>query len=252
MTGPRHRRGRRRIGAGLIVLSLGATACADEQPVAQRTTATTLAPGVVPVDHGLSAALVADVLPSTVGISGVACGRLANGSGFAIADNLIVTNAHVILGIEDIRVHTFDERELRGIPVAFDADADLAVLEVKDAGLVPLALASDAADGSIGLLAGWEAAPFPDPTPYRIERGVIVRIETVGGSARVERRSWLLTADLDLGDSGAALIDTSGDVVGIAFATSKEGDGVGYAVRASEVDVLISRGFDPNLTIPPC
>ena len=105
-------------------------------------------------------------------------------------------------------------------------------------------------DDTIGALIGWDDEP--DPTPYRIDRPVIVRIDAVGGDERVERRSWLVAADIEKGDSGAALVDHEGIVVGIAYATSTKGLDSGYAVRASELEDLIAAGLDPNLTIPGC
>jgi S1-C subfamily serine protease len=102
------------------------------------------------------------------------------------------------------------------------------------------------------MLVGWEAGSIADPTPYRVQRRVTVRIETVGGDTRVERPAWLLAADVEPGDSGAALIDRTGEVIGVAFATSTAGPGVGYAVRSSAIDALLAAGLDPNLSVPPC
>ena len=79
-----------------------------------------------------------------------------------------------------------------------------------------------------------------------------VRIEAVGTEERVERPAWLVAADIDVGDSGAALVDRTGEVIGVAFATSTQGTGVGYAVRSSAIENLLAAGLDANLTIPPC
>lgn len=248
-----HRRASARFGAGTIAALLLLAACgSDDEPDATPTVSDPVDTGEIPTDHGLDDGLLETVVASTVGIEGVACGKLVHGSGFALTTDLVVTNAHVILGIDEIRVHTSDGRELRGIPVSFDPDADLAILEVQSADLDPLPLADDAADGSIGALVGWEDGPFPDPTPYRIDRRVTVRIERVADTERIERRSWLLAAEIELGDSGAALVGQDGRVVGVAFATSTATEGVGYAVRASEVDALVAKGMDANLIIPDC
>ncbi|GJM38164.1 MAG: hypothetical protein DHS20C19_15310 [Acidimicrobiales bacterium] len=246
------RRESRRLLAALFTTALALGACGDDSAGTDSTLSTPVDAVGVPVDHGLSETRLADVIASTVGIEGVACGRLAHGSGFALTADLVVTNAHVILGMDEIRVYLFDGRELRGVPVSFDPDADLAILEVQDADLDPLPLAADAAPGSIGAVFGWEDGPFPDPTPYRIDRPVTVRIERVGGTERIERKSWLLAAEVDLGDSGAAMVDPSGEVVGVTFATSTATGSVGYAVRSSEVEALVARGMDANLTVPDC
>lgn len=246
----RNRRARCSFVAATIGVMLFAAACGDGTA---RTSTTTLAvAGSVPEHHGLSESLLADVLGSTVGVDGVACGRLASGSGFALTESLVVTNAHVILGIDEIRVHTFDGRELPGLPVAFDPVNDLAILEVAGADLTPLPLTDNAPPGSTGVLVGWESGPFPDPTPYRVDRRITVRIETVGGTERIERPAWLVSAEIDVGDSGAALVDRTGEVIGVAFATSTKGPDVGYAVRSSAVEGLVAAGLDPNLTVPPC
>jgi S1-C subfamily serine protease len=234
----------------VLFIAIIVSACGDNTAVT--TTSTTIGESAVPSDHGLSDELVAEVLSSTVGVSGVTCGRLSSGSGFALSDTLVVTNAHVIVGIDEIRVHTFEGETLTGVPVAFDADRDLAILEVDGAEFVPLPIADQVNDGSIGLLVGWESAPFPNPTPYRIEKAVTVRILPVGGTEPVERPAYLLAAEVDTGDSGAALINQQGEVEGVVFATSVAGDGVGYAVRASALADVIAKGFDPNLTIPAC
>jgi S1-C subfamily serine protease len=233
----------------MITLAFLVGACGSDAPLSGDAPS---ASAGIPEEHGLSETMLARVIQSTVGIDGVACGRLASGSGFALTDQLVVTDAHVIVGIDDIRVHTFDGRELSGVPVAYDPVADLAILEVRGAGLAPLPLTDTAEPGSTGVVVGWESGPMPDPTPYRVERRVTVRIEAVGSDQRVERPAWLVAAEIDVGDSGAALIDRTGEVIGVAFATSTEGEGVGYAVRSTAIDDLLAAGLDANLTIPPC
>jgi S1-C subfamily serine protease len=251
MSGPRSPGRRHPIGGCAVaaVLVLGGCAGAEKGAATDASRDTT---AVIPEDHGLTAERVSAILPSTVAVNGVACGRLARGSGFAVTENLVVTNAHVIVGIDDIRVHTQDGHTLEARAVAFDPDADLAILEVEGAVLEPLALATDAQEGTTGVLVGWTPELEPAPSPFRVERAVTVRIESVGGTERVERRSWLLAAEIEVGDSGAALVDVDGEVIGVAFATSTEGTDTGYAVRASEVSTLLAEGIDPNLTVPGC
>jgi len=208
-------------------------------------------PGPVPVDDGLDPELRDRVIASTARVAGIACGRTSEGSGFAIADDLLVTNAHVIVGVTEIVVDLVDGRSISARPVAFDADADLAVLRVDTHDLEPLPL-GDAADGTTGMLVGWEDDPAPDPTPFRIDRPITVRIDAVAGSERVERPSWLLAARVESGDSGAALVDADGTVVGVAYATTTRNADVGYAVRASEVEALVAAGLSRDVVVPDC
>jgi len=208
-------------------------------------------PGEVPESDGMSDDLRDRIVASTVRVSGIACGRSTEGSGFAVADTLVVTNAHVILGLDEATVQLLDGTEFSAVPVAFDPVADLAVLRVDGASFVPLPLGT-APDHTIGAVFGWERGPVVEPTPFRIDRPVTVRIEAVGTSERIERKSWLLAAFIESGDSGAALVDHNGVVVGIAYATTIRGAGVGYAIRASELEALIAEGLDDNPVIPGC
>jgi len=189
-------------------------------------------PGPPPLFDGLDAATRSRVVDSTVWVSGLACGRARDGSGFAVGPDLVATAAHVIAKTDHLTVTLTDGRSLPAIPVLFDTANDLALLRVAHAALAPLPL-GDAADGTVGVLVGWENDPRPDPTPFRIDRPVNVQMVEVEGTEIVDRPSWLLAAEVEAGDSGAALVNAEGVVVGIVFATTKRHVGVAYAVRAT-------------------
>lgn len=234
------------VGAILAACGSDASSEPDRPPLASPPD-----PGEVPESDGLSDDLRDRIVASTVRVSGIACGRSSEGSGFAVADTLVVTNAHVIVGLDEPTVQLLDGTELSAVPVAFDPVADLAVLRVDGASFVPLPLGT-APDHTVGAVFGWERGPVVEPTPFRIDRPVTVRIEAVGTSERIERKSWLLAAFIESGDSGAALVDHNGIVVGIAYATTIRGAGVAYAIRTSELEALIAGGLDDNPVIPGC
>lgn len=251
--------GLRRLAGPLVVLGLVAGSCGGPgtEPVAAPPDVRPPLddppdPGSVPEHDGLSDGRRAEIVAATVRITGASCGIDVEGSGFAVAPDLVATVAHVLVGIEDPLVETVSAADLDATVVAFDPENDLALLRVPDADLEPFEL-GDAPDGSVGVLVGWEDAGEPDPTPYRIDRPVMVRIDVVAEDGRVERPSWLLAADVDSGDSGAALVDQSGDVVGIAYATTRRDAGVGYATRASELQHLLdTTDLTSEVEIPPC
>src|SRR3954469_17538804 len=64
--------------------------------------------GPPPPDSGLSPAVVAKVKQSTVRVEGQACDRVQDGSGFAVGQDLIVTNAHVVAGEKKTYVYRPD------------------------------------------------------------------------------------------------------------------------------------------------
>ena len=240
----------------LAVALVGVTACGDDGGGAAPTSTrppleSPPDPGPVPGDDGLDDETRDAAIASTVRVAGIACGRMSEGSGFAITDSLVATNAHVVVGVDPVQVDLVDGRRLDAEVVAFDAGADRALLRVDAHDLVPLPL-GDADDGTVGALIGWEADPAPHPTPFRIDRPITVRIEEVAGVERVERPSWLLAADVESGDSGAALVTADGTVVGVAYATTTRNAGVGYAVRAEAVEALLAAGLSSTVDVPGC
>lgn len=213
-------------------------------------------PGPVPLETGLDPEMLATlVAESTVRIVGPSCGRTQEGSGFAVADDVVATNAHVVATLDEIHVTTLDGRDLPGEVVAIDLVDDLALVRVPGAGFTPLELATDedVPDGTTGALIGWEDDATPEPVPFRIDRPVTVRIEKVLDTERVQRPSWLVAADVESGDSGAALVDARGRVVGVAYATTRRNAGVAYATRASVLaEFLASSDTTVPVDVPGC
>ena len=245
---------RRRLSI-LLVGAVLAAGCGSgtsiESPSGRPPLASPPDPGRPPDTDGLTADVRDDVAQSTVRVTGIACGRATEGSGFAVGGDLIATNAHVLVGLDTPTIELGDGTSLAGDIVAFNVIDDLALIRVHGADFEPLPL-GPAGDGTVGAVFGWEPGPTVDPTPFRIDRPVTVRIEAVASDERIERRSWLLAARIEAGDSGAALIDPTGTVVGVAYATTTRGSSVAYAVRAERLEALITEGLDADLVVPDC
>ena len=158
-------------------------------------------PGPAPEHHGLAPEELAAAVESSVRVTGPGCRAIVReGSGFAVGDgDLVVTVAHLLVGLSEPAVELADGRVLEAVPVAIDRANDLAVLRVDGAGLAPLALTEAVPDGTVGAILAWEAEGEPDPTPFRIDRPITARTDAVAGEDRVERPSWLLAAAIELG-----------------------------------------------------
>ena len=235
-----------------VVLAAGCgSETSAESPAERPPLASPPDPGPPPDTDGLTADVRQDVARSTVRVTGIACGRTTEGSGFAVGRDLIATNAHVLVGLDTPTVELGDGTSMDGEIVAFNVIDDLALIRVRGTDFEPLPL-GPADNGTVGAVFGWEPGPTVDPTPFRIDRPVTVRIEAVASDERIERRSWLLAARIEAGDSGAALIDSTGTVVGVAYATTTRGSSVAYAVRAERLGALITEGLDPDLVVPDC
>src|SRR4029078_13386929 len=76
------------------------------------------------------------------------CGQNQTGTGFVVAPGRVVTNAHVVAGVDEPVVETPGGRALPGRVVYFDSQHDLAVVAVDGLPSEPLALAADLPSGS--------------------------------------------------------------------------------------------------------
>lgn len=191
--------------------------------------------GPPPGDPGLDAETIARVAPSTVKLTGIACNRVQEGSGFVTAgSDVVVTNAHVVAGIDDVQVERDDGAFLDAFTVAFDPDRDLAVLRVPGLDRLPLPMA-DAGPGPSGGAFG-----YPGGAPLRVAPFAIAdEVRAIGADIyderSTERQVLVLAASLQPGDSGSALVDASGTVLGVSFAIAPDDPQVAYALDITEV-----------------
>ena len=107
--------------------------------------------GPPPTTTPLTAATVARVAASTVKVEGTACRSERDGSGFSVARDLVMTNAHVVAGQDDTFVVRPDGTRLEATAVAFDPDRDLALLSVPGLGQPPLAIAAGAVGTTVAV-----------------------------------------------------------------------------------------------------
>jgi S1-C subfamily serine protease len=195
-------------------------------------------PGPPPASTGISQATADRVVQSVVKIEGEACGRIQEGSGFFVDDDLVVTNAHVVAGEDDSVVEMADGRQVGATVVAFDPLRDLAILRTEATG-PPLPIE----DGEIGDVGGVFGHPGGGPleiSPFQIGDEITARGRDIYDSAATERQVLVLASNLAPGDSGSALIDPSGTVVGVAFAIAPDKAGVAYALSIDELEAVLA------------
>ncbi|NNM47160.1 MarP family serine protease [Knoellia koreensis] len=180
---------------------------------------------------------VRDAASSIIKITGVAdaCNRGQEGSGWVVAPERVVTNAHVVAGMEraTLRIHGTG-RSYTGQVVIFDDKRDLAVLAVPGLPAQPLRQGPDLARGDSGVVAG-----FPLDGPYRLDAArvrevVDARGSDIYGRPGTSREVYSLFAQVRPGNSGGPLLSTDGRVVGVVFAKSLDDDQTGYALTMAE------------------
>ena len=174
---------------------------------------------------------------SVVKITGVAesCNRGQEGSGWVVAPERVVTNAHVVAGVSSSRVRiqgigrSYDARV-----IVFDPQRDLAVLSVPGLPARALTQSPDLRRSDSAVVAG-----FPMDGPYRLDSARVRDVlratgADIYGNPGVVREIYSLFARVEPGNSGGPLLSRSGQVVGIVFAKSLDDDQTGYALTLDE------------------
>jgi S1-C subfamily serine protease len=190
-----------------------------------------------PPQHGVAADVARRVSRSVVKVEGSVCGRIQEGTGFFAARNLVVTNAHVIAGIEHPRVETVGGATDDADVVAFDPDRDLAVLDV-DLDTPALTRADGHVDQQ-GSLFGHPAGGPLRESPMRIAEQISARGTNIYHSAPTTRDVFVLAAVTEPGDSGAPVVDQEGQVVGVLFAFDLSEPNTAYALTDTELDPVL-------------
>lgn len=151
------------------------------------------------------------------------------GSGVVLSgDGFIVTNFHVIKDAEAIAVELADGQTVRARLIGSDVATDLAVIKVDGVLLKPIRLAQDSASvGDLVLAIG-----YPFLLGQTVTQGIISATE------RLERgfiRLVQTDAAINKGNSGGALVNTEGELVGInseVLPTQLGVQGIGFAIPA--------------------
>ncbi len=193
-----------------------------------------------PADSGLAAPLQARVAASTVKVDGMACERRREGSGFVAGPDLVVTNAHVVAGEDTTSVLRPDGTRLAAAVTAYDSDRDLAVLTVPGLGQPALALASPEPRQTTAVFGHPDGQDPLRVAPALIRREMSAKGYDLYGDHLTRREVLILAAKLRPGDSGSAVVNNDGSVVGVAFAISLSTDDLAFALSTSELKPLLA------------
>ncbi len=194
---------------------------------------------IVPVPPGPERMLrdpdVEDAEASVLKITGTNdCGRGVEGSGFVYADGRVMTNAHVVAGVDDPVVEIGGDTVSAEV-VHYDEDVDVAVLALDTSGLPFLAFDDEAREGDGVAILG-----YPQDGPYDVQVGRIraeqrLRSPDIYGDGSVLREVYSLRGLVRPGNSGGPIVSSAGDVVGMVFAASVTDSETGYALTAAQV-----------------
>jgi S1-C subfamily serine protease len=194
-------------------------------------------PGLPP-EAAISEAVNRTVTKSIVKVSGRACRQIQEGSGWVTTSGLVVTNAHVVAGEDDTTVEDSTGAEHDASVVAFDPVRDLAVLRVDELDVAGLPLGAGGV-GDVGAVYGHPGGGPLRPAPARVGEKIVAVGTDIYRTGSSRRNVFVLAASLAPGDSGGALVNTNGEVIGVAFAIDPGSDGTSYAITDEEVRAVL-------------
>ena len=239
-----------------ILAALALAACGQPQPTKAQEGVFAEQPRVAPTDAGAMKTSFAPVVrmaaPAVVNISarGVQQGRDpfwgiptarqtgSIGSGVIVRPNgVVITNAHVIKNMSEIRVTLNDRREFPARVLLADERSDIAVLQLEGVdGDLPTIRLDDQEEQQVGDLVLAIGNPFG--VGQTVTNGIISALNRTDTGIS-DSGSFIQTdAPINPGNSGGALVDMDGELIGIntaIYSRSGSSSGVGFAVPAAMV-----------------
>jgi S1-C subfamily serine protease len=178
---------------------------------------------------------------SVVKIEGTGCGGVITGSGFVVRDGLVVTNAHVVAGIDQPYIEDSNGHHAAKV-IAFDPNLDLAVLRATNLAGKPLTIdLGTISQGTPGAVLG-----YPGGGPFSSNVAAVMDEfnasgHNIYGTGLTLRDVYEIDANVIPGNSGGPLITDSGSVMGVVFAESTTYSHVGYALAMTKVSSEINK-----------
>lgn len=188
---------------------------------------------------------------SVVRITGnaYACAQGQTGSGFVVAPERVMTNAHVVSGTTDPVVEALNGQVLASSIVYFDAVNDLAVLAVPGLTASALLLGDTARPGTSTALQG-----YPYGGPFTTNAALVQQVSTfespdIYGKGGAPREVYTLAGQVNPGNSGGPLLTLDGYIAGTIFGSSTEQNNVGYALTLDSVGPVVDDAADLSTAV---
>ncbi|MGI5401861.1 MarP family serine protease [Streptomyces sp. CA-135486] len=176
------------------------------------------------------------------------CGKVLEGTGFVFGERRVMTNAHVVGGVDEPTVQIGGEGKLYDAKVVlYDWQRDIAVLDVPDLNARSLQFAdTDARSGNSAIVAGFPENGAYDVRSARVRGRINANGPDIYRRGTVRRDVYSLFTTVRQGNSGGPLLTPDGRVYGVIFARSLDDPDTGYALTVDEIREDISFGLTAN------
>lgn len=188
--------------------------------------------------------------PSVVKVRSLApsCQKVLEGSGFVIAPDRVMTNAHVVAGSNSVQIYA-SGNPLDATVISYDPAVDIAILAVPNLPPAPLTFAqAEAKTGESVVVLGYPGGGNFTATPARIRE--LIKLsgpDIYRDPAPVTRDVYTIRASVEQGNSGGPLIDLDGQVLGVVFGAAVDDPETGFVLTADEVHSQLARINDSQM-----
>jgi len=187
--------------------------------------------------------VVAATRPSVLKIRGVAtsCQKVLEGSGFVVAPNRVMSNAHVVAGSESVTVES-EGKTYDATVVSYDPNADISILDVPDLPAAPLQFdMQEAPTGTDAVVMGYPGGGEFTATPGRIREIIQLNGPDIYHTNTVTREVYTIRGTVRQGNSGGPLIDKDGRVLGVVFGAAVDDADTGFVLTSHEVEKQMAK-----------
>lgn len=203
-----------------------------------------------PSGDSVTAAATRAAQRSTVKVEGVTGLQGREGSGFVYATERVMTNAHVVAGIDEPTVRVGGVgRVYEARVVLFDPQKDVAVLYVPGLRAPVLRFVDDADRGDSAVVAGYPQDGDLNLQAATVANRVQARGRNIYGDQGVTREIYSIRSTVRPGNSGGPLLTTDGRVFGMVFARSTSDAETGYVLTSAEVAGDAERAADATAPV---
>lgn len=175
-------------------------------------------------------------------------GQVWTGTGWALLNNHIVTNYHVIDGARTISIKGINgdfTRSFKATVVAHDKDNDLAILRLDNGYISNIPYAVNTSSAEVGQNVFVLGYPMTDTMgeEVKLTNGIISSLSGFQGNSN----NYQISAPVQPGNSGGPMFDENGNVIGIVVAKHNQAELASYAIKISCLSSLMYRSIGHSI-----
>lgn len=191
----------------------------------------------------VNSAAVAGARPSVVKIRGIAqsCQKMLEGTGFVIAPNRVMSNAHVVAGSDSVTVEA-ENKSYEATVVSYDPNADISILVVPGLPQRPLIFADEPAQaGTDAIVLGYPGGGEFAASPARVREIIKLNGPDIYRTTTVNREVYTIRGNVQQGNSGGPMINRAGLVLGVVFGAAVDDADTGFVLTDTEISRQLAR-----------